>query len=238
MEAVAQLVERQIVALEVSRVRAPSVSLNNNRNMISKIVHYCEFGETSNLNSQLNNWKRLLPGYIFIRWNEANFKLEDNPYAARAYAANRIDLLENYVRVWAIYNFGGISMDVRLELVKGFDSLLGLPYFIGLQNDNIVINPHIFGSTAGHEFFGKVLEYYNSLPEEDIDISLSDVMAHIVNTNYYYTYVDIPDMFVDCDKYITLFTNILFAPQIYDYRGILIKSTQNEYTISNTILDK
>ena len=49
--------------------------------MISKIIHYCEFGETSNKNSQLDNWKQLLTGYIFIRWNEANFKLEDNPYA-------------------------------------------------------------------------------------------------------------------------------------------------------------
>ena len=116
--------------------------------MISKIVHYCEFGETSNKNSQLDNWKQRLTGYIFIRWNEANFKLEDNPYAARAYSANRIDLLENYVRVWSLYNFGGITLDLNVELIQNFDSVLPLPYFIGLRNDNQTINQYVFCSTA------------------------------------------------------------------------------------------
>ena len=202
--------------------------------MISKIVHYCEFGETSNKNSNLDNWKKLLTGYIFIRWNEANFKLEDNPYAARAYSANRIDLLENYVRVWSLYNFGGITLDINVELIQNFDSVLSLPYFIGLRNDNKTINQDVFGSTAGHEFFGKVLEFYNSLEDNEIDITLTEVMSFILS-QYYYFYADVPDMFVESNKYITLFTRQMFSPQMYDYQGNLIKNYENEHSITRTV---
>ena len=58
--------------------------------MIAKIIHYCWFGggQLSELEQKcIKSWKRILPDYKIIRWDENNFPINDFPYASAAYKA-------------------------------------------------------------------------------------------------------------------------------------------------------
>lgn len=46
--------------------------------MIPKIIHYCWFGEKDKpilMRNCIASWKRCLPDYKIIEWNEQNFDL-------------------------------------------------------------------------------------------------------------------------------------------------------------------
>jgi mannosyltransferase OCH1-like enzyme len=197
--------------------------------MISKIVHFCSFGEKSVSTNE--KWIDAFPGYIFIRWNEANFKLDQHPYAAKVYAMGRIDLLENYVKVWALYNFGGFALSDGMVIKKSFDDLLWLSYVIGLNNDDLTVSNDIIGSSAGYKFFEDLLDFYNSINDEDIDLPFSEVVYRTMKTyGYYFFLADVPDMFVDSNKYITLFSKSMFSPLTYDSYGRITSDVCNEFT--------
>lgn len=39
----------------------------------------------------------------------------------------------DYIRIWALKNYGGIYLDLDVEVLKKFDDLLELPYFMGIE---------------------------------------------------------------------------------------------------------
>lgn len=197
--------------------------------MIPKIVHFCSFGNTEL--STNKKWIEALPGYIFIRWNEANFKLDQHPYAAKVYELGRIDLLENYVKIWALSNFGGIALTNDIVIKKSFDDLLELPYVFGYDTDNLTINGDIFASCAGYKFFNEMLEVLNSLNDEELDITITELVYTTLRSyGYYFFAAETPDMFVESNKYITLFDRSLFSPLDFDEIGRITNNTCNENT--------
>jgi mannosyltransferase OCH1-like enzyme len=56
--------------------------------MIPKIIHYCWFGKSPKPNHVLEcikTWKKYLPDYQIIEWNENNFDIDQHPYVQQAY---------------------------------------------------------------------------------------------------------------------------------------------------------
>ena len=56
--------------------------------MVPKIIHYCWFGAGSKSNKIIeciNSWKKFLPDYQLIEWNENNFDIHCCPYVEEAY---------------------------------------------------------------------------------------------------------------------------------------------------------
>ncbi len=57
--------------------------------MIPKIIHYCWFGNNPKPIEVLNyisNWKKLLPNFQFMEWNETNFNINYNVFSTEAYS--------------------------------------------------------------------------------------------------------------------------------------------------------
>ena len=51
--------------------------------MIPKIIHYCWFGNPvipEDVRDRIEKWKKMLPDYKFILWNEDNFDIEEHIY--------------------------------------------------------------------------------------------------------------------------------------------------------------
>ena len=93
---------------------------------IPKIIHYCWFG----LNPLpptaikcMESWKRLLPDYEIMQWNEDNFDTRINPYVEEAYHMKKYAFVSDFARVWVLYNYGGIYCDVDVELLKPIDDI-------------------------------------------------------------------------------------------------------------------
>lgn len=104
--------------------------------MIPKIIHYCWFGrgEMPKLAIDcIKSWHKYLPDYEYKLWNEDSFDVNSVPYVKEAYEARKFAFVTDYVRLWALYNYGGIYMDTDVEVLKPLDDLLSLPAFTGYE---------------------------------------------------------------------------------------------------------
>lgn len=132
--------------------------------MIPKVIHYCWFGR-GNLPALavkcIESWKRVLPEYTMQLWNEDNFDIESNSYVKEAYHSKKFAFVTDYIRLYALYNFGGIYMDTDVEIIKPLDDLLKLPAFSGFEGDK-EIPTGIMASEKNGKWAKEMLEYYNN----------------------------------------------------------------------------
>ena len=105
--------------------------------MIPKIIHYCWFG--GNLLPELEqqclaSWKKYMPEWKLKRWDESNFDIASAPlYVRQAYEARKFAFVSDYVRLWALEQYGGVYVDTDVKVLKSYEPLLGDTAFIGLE---------------------------------------------------------------------------------------------------------
>lgn len=147
---------------------------------IPKIIHYCWFGEGKKpklIGDCISTWKKYLPEYNIVEWNENNFKVEDFNFAYKAYNDRKWAFVSDYARLWALYNYGGIYLDTDMEILKPLDHLLINESFGGLEDEKIAFG--IWGCKKGNKFIGEVLKRYNSLNYDDYKNNLFDLAIPI-----------------------------------------------------------
>ena len=96
--------------------------------MIPKIIHYCWFGgdKTPELvNMCIASWQKYMPKYKLVRWSEDNFDIKSSPlYVRQAYEAKKYAFVSDYVRLWALEQYGGLYIDVDFEVFRSFDDIM------------------------------------------------------------------------------------------------------------------
>ena len=131
--------------------------------MIPKLIHYCWFGRgpMSDLNRRcIDSWRRVLPDYEIVEWNEDNSDL-DSDYCRATYAQGLWSKVSNAVRLQALHRHGGLYFDTDIEVLKRFDDLLGLGCFFGFQlvEPNVDwVNNAVIGARPGHPFLKHCLK--------------------------------------------------------------------------------
>lgn len=104
--------------------------------MIPKTIHYCWFGNNpipDSAISCINSWKRVMPDYEIKRWDESNYDVNKCSYTKEAYEAKKWAFVSDYARLDICYTYGGIYLDVDVEVIKPFDDLLSLEGFCGME---------------------------------------------------------------------------------------------------------
>jgi hypothetical protein len=133
--------------------------------IISKIIHYCWFGNNAMtaLNRDcLKSWRDVCPDFHIKLWNEANSPM-DIPYLKKAYGSKKWANLSNFMRLYAVYQEGGIYLDCDMKLIKPLDSFLHDECFMGWQGYDPFkegINNAILGAFPKHPFIGELLKEY------------------------------------------------------------------------------
>jgi len=97
----------------------------------------------------------MLPNFKFYFWNEKNFSVGKDPYIALAYKTGNYAFVSDAVRLNTLYKFGGIYLDLDIELLKPLTPLLDHTCFLGFQSKNHTsdwVNNAILGSIAQHQF--------------------------------------------------------------------------------------
>lgn len=96
--------------------------------MIPKIIHYCWMGgaplpELAEM--CIASWKKHMPDWEYMRWDESNFDIAAAPlYVRQAYEARKFAFVSDYVRLWALDQYGGLYMDVDFLVHRPFDDLM------------------------------------------------------------------------------------------------------------------
>lgn len=81
------------------------------------------------------SWKKHMPDWEYKRWDESNFDIAAAPqYVKQAYEARKFAFVSDYVRLWALEQYGGLYMDVDFEVFRPFDDLMDkYPAFAGYE---------------------------------------------------------------------------------------------------------
>ncbi len=130
--------------------------------MIPKIIHYCWFGgkEMPKLAKKcLKSWEKYCPDYKIMCWSEENFDINSNKYVKEAYENKKFAFVTDYVRLYALYNYGGVYMDTDVEVIKPIDEFLNNKAFSGFESTNLVPTG-IMASEKNLNVIKKLLDYY------------------------------------------------------------------------------
>ncbi len=131
--------------------------------MIPKVIHYCWFGrgQMPELAQKcIASWKKHLPEYEIKEWNEDNFDLDLYPYVREAYDNRKFAFVTDVVRLYALYNEGGVYMDTDVEVLKPLDSILGFKAVSGFESPTM-IPTGLMASEAGLPIIKELLDDYN-----------------------------------------------------------------------------
>lgn len=159
--------------------------------MIPKTIHYCwlsgdPFPEL--IDNCINSWKKQLPDYEFILWDTNRFPMDENKWVKEAYEAKKYAFAADYIRLYVIYNYGGIYLDTDIQVLKSFNTLLHLPYFLGSEG-NTTIEAGVFGAQKGTPWLANCLSYYKNRTFIKVDgsfdiITLPKIMIQCIQKDY------------------------------------------------------
>jgi hypothetical protein len=200
--------------------------------MIPKTIHYCWFG--GNPLPQLAkdciaSWKKYLPEYELVEWNESNFPLTQFPFAQEALENRKFAFVSDVCRLYAIKEFGGIYMDTDVEVLKPLDPFLHHAAFSGFENDDFVPTG-IMAGEKNSQWATDLLQYYDNRSfvkaNGELDIqSNTFIISEMMKEKGFV----MNNKFQEIQGYVTFYPNDYFCPKSYVTGSIDL--TQNSYCI-------
>lgn len=205
--------------------------------MIPKKIHYCWLSNDPfppSIQKCIDSWKRVLPDYELVLWNFDRFPKGKSLWVDQAFDNRRYAFAADYIRAYALYNEGGIYLDSDVEVLKPFDDLLHLPYFLGKESTEAGVEAATLGFEAKHPLIKALLDYYDSKPfigdngafdEQPMPFLFRKCIASM------YQYHEIKDIeeFSDSDQVINILPVDWFSPK--DWRSLQINKTDRTYSI-------
>lgn len=79
--------------------------IGKNNMSVPKIIHYCWFGpkEIPEMEQKcIASWKKVLPDYKIMFWNEQNFDVNSVPYVREAYEKGKYAFVSDYVTIISV----------------------------------------------------------------------------------------------------------------------------------------
>lgn len=148
----------------------------------------------------IDSWKKYLPDYKVILWDTERFDINSLAWTREANDAGKYAFMADYVRFYALYNYGGIYLDCDVEMIDSFDDLLDLPYFVGNEAYPSSIELSAFGAEKGLAWLKDAMDYYvdrhfiKENGERDM-VPLPFVMWPILSQKYEIVHIDDPSEF-------------------------------------------
>lgn len=130
--------------------------------MIPKIIHYCWLSGDpipDKLQKCMSSWKSKLPDYEFILWDLNRFDINQSLWVKQAFESKKYAFAADYIRLYAVYNYGGFYLDMDVEVVKSLNSLLDSSYVFGFEDDEGV-EAGVFGAEKGFYLLKECMKYY------------------------------------------------------------------------------
>lgn len=175
--------------------------------MIPKIIHYSWFSSDpipDHIKNIMETWKSHMPDYEYILWDGKKLAEINNTFANEAVSVKKWAFAADFLRLFAVYNYGGIWFDTDLEVFKSFDYFLNNRVFIaneagakGYGKKYHWLTAHCFGAEKGHPFIKDCLDFYlnrhfirttskNFPPDFQYDLTISPEVMATIALNYGY----------------------------------------------------
>lgn len=132
------------------------------KQLIPKVIHSFWFsGEKKSESYQrcIDSWKLLCPDYEIIEWNQDNYDCKANPFVKRAIELKAWAFATDFARLDVVYRYGGIYLDMDIELIKPLDDLLANNCVMNFCN-NLSVDTCAFAAEKGNSLIKRVRETY------------------------------------------------------------------------------
>lgn len=201
--------------------------------MIPKIIHLCWLSGDPyppKIAKCLKSWQKNLPDYEVILWDTKRFDLDSSIWVKQAFEKRKYAFAADYIRFYALYHMGGIYLDSDVEVLKSFDDLLDLPYFVGAEKAQTP-EAAIMGAEKGCDWIKQCLDYYQDRPFVNPDGSLNiqtlpDIMIKQIEQIKPIRVLSLEDSLnirrLDMLKEVLEFNDAFFSPKVFDSREVEI----------------
>ena len=136
--------------------------------IIPRIIHYCWFGEKDIPQKDIRcieSFGKYHPDYQIIKWSEKNFDIENAPrYVRDAYKRKKYAFVSDYVRLWAVYEHGGIYLDTDVELFGKLDFILKYRMTFAYMEYGELATGLGFAAEKGAQELKEMLDMYENIP--------------------------------------------------------------------------
>jgi len=142
--------------------------------MISKVIHYCWLSGDpfpDLVGKCIASWKEKLPDYELVLWNSEKIDMvfgatdgssvHGNLWLRQSIQNKKYAFSADYIRVYALYHYGGIYLDADVEISGSFEPFLKNNIFIGFEYNND-LEPAIIGSIPKQPWIKDLLDYYEN----------------------------------------------------------------------------
>ncbi len=141
--------------------------------MIPKKIHYCWFGGKEipdEYKKYMTSWKKFLPDYEIIRWDESNYDVNCIPFSSEAYSVDKYAYVSDYARLKILYEHGGVYLDTDVEVIKPLDDILAKGAFMAIEKNTNDAPPELLNVNVGlgfavephHPIIREILDFYES----------------------------------------------------------------------------
>lgn len=199
--------------------------------MIPKKIHYCWFGgkpKSALALKCIKSWETNCKDYEIIEWNEKNFDLHSNRYVWEAYQEKKWAFVSDYVRLYVLYQYGGVYLDTDVEVIKPFDFFRNEKAFIGFESHSRV-QTGVIASESHQQFIGRLLKIYDHKRFIQDDKSL-DLTANVeLVTNEFLKSGLVLNGKKQVIEGITVYPTEFFCPK--DFKTRKLRITENTYMI-------
>jgi len=194
--------------------------------MIPKIIHYCWLSNDplpKEVHGYIEGWKQVLPDYEFIKWGFDRFDINQSQWVREAFEARKYAFAADYIRLYALYHFGGIYLDSDVEVLRTFDPLLGLRTMMCYEDFGDRYEMATFGVEKESAWVKQALAYYDNRPfvREDGSCDMKVVPKIVVEVfeqqGIEIRNVNSLEQAMEAEKadYIPVFSSDYFSPKSY-----------------------
>ena len=153
--------------------------------MIPKIIHLCWFGKHDYPELVLrciDSWKKKMPYYSIMLWNEDSFDINSVPWTKEAYSLKKWAFVSDYVRLIALYKYGGIYLDTDMEVLVDFSSYLDSDDFTCSFIEGSLISMGFIATPCHSPVVKRLIDYYDTRHFINEDHSQNTTMNTLIIT--------------------------------------------------------
>ncbi len=132
---------------------------------MTKKIHYCWFGGKPLPELTLKcieSWKKYLPDFEIVEWNENNFDVNQCVFVKEAYEQKKWAYVADYTRLKVIKNQGGLYLDTDMEITSNIDEYLEKEFFVGMEDSKMPNAAVLWASEKENKTICELLEIYES----------------------------------------------------------------------------
>ena len=199
---------------------------------MKKYIHYCWFGGKplpKLAKKCIKSWKKYLPDYEIIEWNESNVNLEECPFIKEAYEHKKWAFVADYVRTKILYEKGGIYFDTDMKVTKDIKDLLDKKTILGLEDSGKIAVGFWYEKEPKSYLSTKLLEFYRGLKGFDAENPFAFSIPNILTS-----LIDDEKFMQSSNKIQNLKHDIIIYPREYFYP--LSYNRENNIFTENTCM--